>query len=531
MIIIIDNFDSFTHNIFQYVREFSEEPCSVFRNNQLSVDEVLALNPSLIILSPGPGRPEDGGISLKLVKRVAGKIPLFGVCLGHQIIAAAFGASITLAETVMHGKTDTISVDRSGLFCNSPKTFSVMRYHSLLVDESTLSSEFIISARSSSNEIMGIRHKQSDQDGFAFIEGVQFHPESIATEEGKRMIANLFDYRRESFRSERLLGTLMEKKEPNTEDVRRFIEDLTKGIVQPTLAAAIIGAFGQMPSAATIAAAATILRKKAPRIYSDTPILDTCGTGGDGAHTFNISSLVALLCSACGAKVAKHGNRAVSSSSGSADLYESLSIPIDLSVENATRCLAETGFCFLFAPRYHGGLRFAGPIRAAMGVKTIFNILGPLCSPAQAEHQLIGVYDDALRPIVAKAALLLGVKRVLVVHSGIDEISVSRPTKASLGENESIKELTIDPRDMGISFYDDSALVAETAQDITEQPRLFLNGDECNPALRDAVLINTAAALFVGELCPSISEGFSLARRTYEQNKQSKLLQTLQTWS
>ncbi len=530
MIVIIDNFDSFTYNIYQYVCELSTEECRVFRNNAISVDDVLALEPSLIILSPGPGTPEDGGISLELVRRISGKIPLFGVCLGHQIIAAAHGARIVHAKDVLHGKTDVISIDGCGVFRNIPNRITVMRYHSLLVDPATLADSFEITARSSTDEIMGIRHRNSGTKGFAYIEGVQFHPESIATAEGKALIKNALHYKRDAFQARRLLTDLMGDQEPQGEDVQSFIEELTEGALNDTIATGIIASFGQGPSAATLARMAKTLRAQAPLIQSTHPLLDTCGTGGDSSSTYNISSLVALLATACGAHVAKHGNRAVSSRSGSADFYDALGVPIQLAKEDAERCLAETGFCFLFAPLYHSGLRFAAPIRKTLGVKTLFNILGPLCNPANANFQLIGVYDDSLRTTVAEAALLLGVERVLVVHSGIDEISVSGITKASLGEQGQITELTIDPRTYGISYHPKEALITPSPEENINASLAFLSGDATNPALRDAVLLNTAAALFVARICPDIAEGLNLARHHWESGKALEIVESLRAW-
>jgi len=184
MILMIDNYDSFTYNIVQYLREMSNE-VAVYRNDFISIDEITALKPEAIVVSPGPGRPEDAGISLEAIRTFAGKIPILGVCLGHQAIGACFGASIIHAKRLMHGKTSDITCDGEGIFKGlSNSTFKAMRYHSLVIDENTLPDCLKITARSEDGEIMGVRHKE-----FA-IEGIQFHPESIMTPVGKRILRN-----------------------------------------------------------------------------------------------------------------------------------------------------------------------------------------------------------------------------------------------------------------------------------------------------------------------------------------------------
>ena len=183
MILMIDNYDSFTYNLVQYLGELGEE-LRVYRNDQITISEIEELAPERIVISPGPGRPERAGICLELIRHFAGKIPILGVCLGHQAIASAFGGKIVRAKRLMHGKTSEIRHNGKGIFQGLKNPFLAVRYHSLAVEEASLPKDFEVSARAEDQEIMAIQHKKYP------LEGVQFHPESILTEEGKKLLAN-----------------------------------------------------------------------------------------------------------------------------------------------------------------------------------------------------------------------------------------------------------------------------------------------------------------------------------------------------
>ena len=183
MILLIDNYDSFTYNLYHYLGELGAE-VRVFRNDKITLDEIEALRPEKIVISPGPCTPREAGISCAAIARFAAKTPVLGVCLGHQAIGAAFGGAIVRAPRIMHGKTSPIHHDRRGLFAGAPDPFEATRYHSLVIDPPTLPSVLERSAWTAEDEIMGVRHREH------FVEGVQFHPESILTREGKRLLAN-----------------------------------------------------------------------------------------------------------------------------------------------------------------------------------------------------------------------------------------------------------------------------------------------------------------------------------------------------
>ena len=185
-ILMIDNYDSFTYNLVQYLGELGAD-IEVFRNNKISIEKIEAIKPKKIVISPGPGIPEKAGISVNIVRAFAGKVPILGVCLGHQAIGNAFGAKIVHAGKLMHGKTSMIKHDGKTIFKNLPVPFKATRYHSLVISRNTLSDDFKITAESEDNEIMGIRHKKY------FLEGIQFHPESIMTETGKDLLENFLN--------------------------------------------------------------------------------------------------------------------------------------------------------------------------------------------------------------------------------------------------------------------------------------------------------------------------------------------------
>jgi len=186
MILMIDNFDSFTYNLVQYL-EMGGAEVTVYRNNAVTIDEIEALAPAGIVISPGPGRPSSAGVSLDVIKSFSGKIPILGVCLGHQSIAEAFGGTIIHAKAVMHGKVSDVETDAMGVFAGIPSPMKAMRYHSLAVEEASLPEELVVTARTADGEIMGLRHKEHP------TEGIQFHPESIMTTTGKRLIRNFIE--------------------------------------------------------------------------------------------------------------------------------------------------------------------------------------------------------------------------------------------------------------------------------------------------------------------------------------------------
>ena len=240
-------------------------------------------------------------------------------------------------------------------------------------------------------------------------------------------------------------------------------------------------------------------------------LVDTCGTGGGTATTFNISTTAAFVVAGAGVPVAKHGNRAVTSSCGSADLIEALDIALDPGPEAVARRIREIGFGFIFAPAYHPAMKHAMPIRRELPMRTAFNLLGPISSPAGVRRQLLGVADEGLLPLMAGALARLETDRALVVHSadGLDELSLSGPNRALLVEGRSVTEITVDPAAHGLMHADRAALAGGDAQ-LNSAIGLSILGGEPGPA-RDVVLLNAGAALFVAGRAADVGEGIEIA--------------------
>ncbi len=522
MIVIIDNYDSFTYNLYQYFARLTTEPIRVIRNDEIDIPALEELAPSHLVISPGPGRPEDAGISVEVIRRFGNKCPILGVCLGHQAIGYAFGSPIIGAKHIRHGEVEDINLDGKGLFRTIGTKGTFTRYHSLVVSEEGLSPDLEITARSIDGDIMGLRHRTLP------IEGIQFHPESVASTDGEALIRAFLNYRREAFAFKGAFEKVLRREHLKRSEAESFMEELTEGSLDtPRIAAMLTALSAKGPSAEEIAGCAAVLRrKKTPFLQQGAADLqnsssnalfkdltDTCGTGGDGLGTFNISSMAALVAASCGLPVAKHGNRAVSSKSGSADFYEALGIPVSLSPAEARSMLVATGFVFLFAPVYHGAMRFAAPARKALGIKTLMNLVGPLSNPADAAYQVIGVYDEALLETVATAAHLLGIKRVLTVHSrdGMDELSPSAPTDmVEIDESGALRRFVFDPAALGLGTYDFSELMGADAR-YNANLALDLIAGAGRPALEAAVAFNAGAALYVAGKAATIAEGAKMA--------------------
>ncbi len=297
----------------------------------------------------------------------------------------------------------------------------------------------------------------------------------------------------------KVVGRLIAREPPTGPEVRAAFDAILAGSWTPVQ----VGAFAVAlricgESAESIVAAAESMRAAMTVVVHDLPVVvDTCGTGGDGAHTLNLSSAAARVVAACGLPVAKHGNRSVSSRCGSADVFEAMGIPLDIPPARQGDVLRQAGIAFLFAPAHHGALKHAGQARRELGVRTIFNALGPLSNPARATHQLLGVYDDALRPIAARALGRLGTKRAWVVRGedGLDEVSPCAPTRVSELADGEVREFVVAPEDFGLSRLLPSAIGGGDAAANARAVEELLAGAD-HPA-RDAVILNAAAALAV----------------------------------
>jgi anthranilate phosphoribosyltransferase len=310
------------------------------------------------------------------------------------------------------------------------------------------------------------------------------------------------------------LTRVIEHREIFREEMLALMRAIMSGEVSPSLIAAIIiGLRVKKETIGEISAAAEVMREFATHVPvpDDPRLIDTCGTGGDGAHSFNISTAAMFVAAAAGARIAKHGGRSVSSKCGSADVLEALGANIALAPERVARSIAEVGVGFMFAPNHHGAMKHAAPVRRELGVKTIFNILGPLTNPAGARQQVMGVFHPDLVGIQARVLQRLGSRRVMIVHGleGLDEISISGPTLVGELRDGEIREYTIAPQDFGLPTSDVSAIRVDS---IGESKAMLLGalGNEPGPA-RDIVAFNAGASIYVAGLSGTLDEGIKLA--------------------
>jgi len=271
---------------------------------------------------------------------------------------------------------------------------------------------------------------------------------------------------------------------------------------------------------------ARVMRAKGKMIKGKRRLVDIVGTGGDRSFTFNISTTAAFVVAGAGLSVAKHGNRSVSSRCGSADVLEALGVDVALSPERVERCLEETGICFLFAPVFHEAMKYAAAPRREIGIRTVFNLLGPLTNPAGAEVQLVGVYDPRLTVVLAQVLQGLGVERAMVVHGdGLDEITHTGRTKVSELAEDEIRTYYLTPEDLGLKRGQLSEICGGTAEENARITRAVLDGQP-GPC-RDVVLMNAAAALAAGERVKTLAEGVELAAEVIDSGAALEKLEEL----
>ncbi len=313
------------------------------------------------------------------------------------------------------------------------------------------------------------------------------------------------------------LQRTIEHREISHDEMLHLMRLIMKGEVSPVLMAALItGLRVKKETIGEITAAAQVMREFSTKVHvaDTTHLVDIVGTGGDGAHTFNISTCSMFVAAAAGAKTAKHGGRSVSSKSGSADVLEALGANINLPPDAIARCIAATGIGFMFAPNHHPAMKNVAPVRKELGIKTIFNILGPLTNPAAAPNILMGVFHPDLVGIQVRALQRLGTEHAVVVYGrdGMDEVSLGAATLVGELRNGEITEYEIHPEDFGLPMASARALGVETPEQ--SQARLLGVLENQSVAARDIVLLNAGVALYAANVADSIADGIALARAT-----------------
>src|SRR4030043_156239 len=299
------------------------------------------------------------------------------------------------------------------------------------------------------------------------------------------------------------------------DEAAQVMEEIMQGEATPAQFGAFVTALRlKGETVDEIVGLARTMRARAIPVDTDGLVVDTCGTGGDGSHTFNISTTAAFVAAGAGLKVAKHGNRAMSSQCGSADVLEALGVKIDLNAEQVQKCLQEIGIGFMFAPAFHPAMKYAAAPRREIGIRTVFNILGPLTNPAGANAQVLGVADESLGEKMALVLQHLGCHHALVVHGedGLDEVTISGKTHFCELKGNRIENYTISPEDLGLPSAGSDSLKGGSAQENAELLRNILAG--APGPQRDVVLMNTAAVLLAGDKVETLREGVGLAPET-----------------
>ena len=305
-------------------------------------------------------------------------------------------------------------------------------------------------------------------------------------------------------------------------DMLALMRQVMSGELTPAQIAGLVVALrAKGESVDEISAAAFVMRELSTKvnIHDHTHLIDTCGTGGDGIQTFNVSTLSAFVAAAAGAKVAKHGGRSVSSTCGSADVLEALGVNVNLTPDKVAKCVDEIGVGFMFAPNHHSAMKHAAPVRRELGVRTIFNLLGPLTNPAGAKRQIMGVFAQALTGKLAHVLQQLGAEHVLVVHGadGMDEISFTGDSYIAELKDGKVSEYTVNPQQFGLKEHTLSSIRVDNAEQSKAMILEVLSGAHCtNQAARDIVLLNAGAAIYVAGLQPSIHAGVQHAAQTID---------------
>jgi len=324
---------------------------------------------------------------------------------------------------------------------------------------------------------------------------------------------------------------IVDKQDLTYDEAYTVITEIMSGETTPTQNAAFLAALSTKSTKAEtieeITGCAAAMRDKAIRLTHDLDVMEIVGTGGDNAHSFNISTTTAIVCASAGLKIAKHGNRAASSDCGTADCLEALGININLEPEKCLELLEKVGFCFFFAQKYHTSMKYVGGIRKELGIRTVFNILGPLTNPASPQRQLLGVYDPSLVEPLAQVLIKLGVKKGMVVYGQdkLDEISLCAPTTVSEFKDGWFRTYEITPEQFGFAYCTREDLRGGKPAENAEITRSILRGEKGHR--RNAVLLNAGAALYIGDKAETITDGIKLAAEIIDSKKAMETLEKL----
>jgi anthranilate phosphoribosyltransferase len=496
-VLMIDNYDSFTYNLVHLLEELGADVVTV-RNDTITPDEAVALAPDRLVVSPGPGRPADAGVSIEIIRRLGPTTRTLGVCLGHQAIVEAFGGEIGQAQALLHGKSSLVTHDGSGVFAGLP-------------DE--------VADRGRRGD--GRPSRDVPRRGRPVPPGER--PHAARPDHGEELPHVITV----------AIATVADGRDLSRADARDVMRVVMSGEATPAqIGGLLIGLRAKGETVDEITGFAEAMAEHVvPVTPTRAPLVDIVGTGGDGAGTFNISTTAALVAAAAGAAVAKHGNRAASSVCGSADVLEALGIALEQSPERIAASIDEHGFGFMFARAHHPAMRFAAPVRQELGTRTVFNVLGPLANPAGARDGVFGVHSPALARTYAETLAGLGARRAFVVHGdgGLDELSPSGPNLVVEVVDGAIHDWELDPRSLGIYPTSPDELLGGSPADNADTLRRVLAGEP--GGRRDAVVLNASGALVASGLADDIGEGVEVAAAAIDSGAATATLEQLIAFS
>ena len=511
MILLISNYSSLIFNIYRTLNKFNYSILIMQDPNPL---EIKNKNISHIIIAFSEKKPSNNLI--EIIKEFSPSIPILGISLGFGAILNAFESTCT-GNIIC--KKKSIQHNGCGIFRHVNQNFNAMIYSQ--IEASLIPPCFEITAWNG-DEVMAIEHK------YYQVIGLQFNPESNASENGEKIFLNFLHYQRQNIPIQEYLKEVLNGGNLTFKQSYDVMDEITYGNMHD----AQIGSFltsleikGVKPS--ELAGFASALKNKAIPFdanYTSSKRMDIVGTGGSNRKTFNVSTTVAFLLNAAGANIIKHGNGAITSKSGGADLLTHLGININMDISTCINIYHELGITFIYAPKFHAALAFASSARKALGFKTAFNLIGPLSNPAKITHQLIGVFNKNYTEIIANTLKILGINRAMVVSGfdGYDEISLSAPTQITELINGEIKTYIFTPLEVGLDYVPHSTLVGGNAIDNAKITMDIFNGLPSNKA--NLVCINAAAAMYLYGLSESIKEGFFLIKKVIEGKKVFEIL-------
>lgn len=527
MFLLIDNYDSFTYNLVQAFYALGHKPVVVKNDDPKLVK--LATDPELemVCISPGPGHPAKAGLCLEFLQRLNPKVPVLGVCLGHQILGLFGGAEVKRANSIYHGKQSEIVHDSKGIFANLPNSLKVGRYHSLVVYPNKQSeTNFRVTAQGPEGEVMALQYLDRPWIG------LQFHPESVLTPQGLALLANfpgeVMEDRLNTIPIPIILDNLAQGKDLTAEMAATGFAALMDGQLSPAQAGAfLLGLRMKGESALELAHATRAALARSVRVHGlNENCIDIVGTGGDGRNSFNCSTASALTMAGLGYKVIKHGNRAVSSTCGAADAIEALGLPLESDPNIVLNNLDKQGFAFLFAPYFHPAFKNIGPLRKELGVRTLFNILGPMINPARPTHLMMGVARPELVNLVAETLAQSPIQKAAVFcgAGGYDELTPMGATDVAIVENGQIRWLHIDPKEFAIEACNPDELTVRSKEEAVASLLEILEGKGPKARL-DMVALNVGLAIMLLEEDMSLDEAMQKAKTAVKAGAGRKVLE------